>query len=214
MLLQLVAKNLLTGFKHDYAELDTLGTAAFFAGQLFETIAERSALRELIGRLGDDLIPGRDEEADLLERDAQLDAVRWREEHLLAGLARRLRGGMDGDTDPFELLIDCQDHLVLAARAYVDRLVLEAFADAVERAPEGERELLGRLCDLHALHLFERERGFFQEHGRFSSTRSKAVIKAVNAACADLAPHARRLVDAFGIPEPCLASARTIAGGA
>jgi acyl-CoA oxidase len=213
VLLQLVAKNLLTGFKHDYAEMDVLGTAAFFAGQLFETVAERSALRELIGRLGDDLIPGRDDESDLLDREAQLDAVRWREEHLLAGLARRLRGGMEGDTDPFELLIECQDHLLLAARAYVERIVLESFADAVERAPEGERELLGRLCDLHALALFERERAFFQEHGRFSSTRSKAVIKSVNTACADLAPHARLLVDAFGIPEPCLASARTIAGG-
>ena len=162
VLLQLVAKNLLTGFKHEYADLNTLGTAAFFAGQLFETIAERSALRELIGRIGDDLLPGRDEETDLLEREAQLDALRWREEHLLAGLARRLRGGLDGDTDPFELLIACQDHLVLAARAYVDRIVLEAFADAVERAPESHRELLGRLCDLHALALFERERGYFR----------------------------------------------------
>ncbi len=74
--------------------------------------------------------------------------------------------------------------------------------------------MLARLRDLHALGLLERERGWFQEHGRFSSTRSKAVIRAVNAACADLAPQARRLVDAFGIPETCLASAATIAGGA
>ncbi len=187
VLLQLVAKNLLTDFKAEFGELDALGTAAFFAGQVFETIAERSALRELLGRLGDDLLPGRDDEGDLLERETQLETARWREEHVKQSLARRLRSGLDGDGDAFELLIDCQDHLVLAARAYVDRLVLEAFADAVERAPEGElRELLDRLCDLHALHLFERERGWFQEHGRFSSTRSKAIIKAVNAACADL----------------------------
>ena len=87
--------------------------------------------------------------------------------------------------------------------------MLEAFADAVERAPEGElRELLGRLCDLHALHLFERERGWLQEHGRFSSTRSKAIIKAVNAACAELAPHARVLVDGFGVPEASLGALR------
>ena len=103
---------------------------------------------------------------------------------------------------------------MLAARAYTERLVLEAFADAVERAPEGERERLARLCDLHALALLERERGWFQEHGRFSSTRSKAVIRGVNTACADLAPHARHLVDAFGIPANCLARAATIAGGA
>src|SRR5215218_3201504 len=214
VLLQLVAKNLLTGFKHEHEDLDTLGTAAFFAGQVFALIAERTALRELVGRLGDDLIPGRDDESDLLDRKAQLDAVRWRDQHVLAGLARRLRGGLDDETDPFELLIACQDHLLLAARAYVDRMVLEAFAGAVERAPEGEREVLARLCDLHALHLLDRERAWFQEHGRFSSTRSKAVIRAVNAACADLAPQARMLVDAFGIPESCLASAGTIAGGA
>src|SRR5215210_2680041 len=212
VLLQLVAKNLLTDFKAEFGELDALGTAAFFAGQVFETIAERSALRELLGRLGDDLLPGRDDEGDLLERETQLDTARWREQHVKQGLARRLRSGLEGEGDAFELLIDCQDHLVLAARAYVDRLILEAFADAVERAPEGElRELLSRLCDLHALHLFERERGWFQEHGHFSSTRSKAIIKAVNAACADLAPHARLLVDAFGIPDSCLASAGTIA---
>jgi len=211
VLLQLVAKNLLTDFKHEFGDLDTLGTAAFFAGQMFETIAERSALRELLGRLGDDLLPGRDDEGDLLERETQLDTARWREEHVKASLARRLQRGMEGDRDAFALLIDCQDHLVLAARAYVDRLVLESFAAAVERAPEGEpRELLARLCDLHALHSFERERGWFQEHGRFSSTRSKAVIKAVNAACAELAPHARTLVDAFGVPETSLGAARDI----
>jgi acyl-CoA oxidase len=214
VLLQLVAKNLLTGFKHEFEERDTVGTAAFFAGQVFETIAERTALRELVSRIGDDLIPGRDDEGDLLDREAQFDAVRWREEHVLASVARRLRGGLDDETDPFELLVACQDHLLLAARAYVDRIVLEAFADALGRAPDEHRALLGKLCDLHALHLFERERGWFQEHGRFSSTRSKAVIKAVNVLCEELAPHARTLVDAFGVPEPCLAPAETIAGGA
>jgi acyl-CoA oxidase len=215
VLLQLVAKNLLTGFKHEFEERDAFGTAAFFAGQVFEAVAERSALRELIVRLGDDLIPGRDDEGDLLERESQLETMRWREEHVLASLARRLRGGMqDDDTDPFELLIACQDHLVLAARSYVDRVVLEAFADAVARAPEGElRELLGKLCDLHAIAAFERERGWFQEHGRFSSTRSKAVIQAVNTLCEEIAPHARLLVDAFGVPESCLAPAGTMSGG-
>jgi acyl-CoA oxidase len=205
VLLQLVAKNLLTGMKTELKELDALGTAAFFTGQVFEAIAERSALRELFGRIGDELLPGRDEEGDLTDREVQLELVRWREEHILSALGRRLRSGMDGDTDPFELLIECQDHLLLAARASVERLVLEAFADAVERAPEGApRDLLARLCDLHALALIERERGWFQEHGRLSSTRSKAVIKAVNAACGELAPHARTLVDAFGVPEACL----------
>ena len=41
-----------------------------------------------------------------------------------------------------------------------------------------------------------------QEHGRLTAARSKAVIAEVNALCARLRPHARALIDGFGIPEP------------
>ncbi len=44
------------------------------------------------------------------------------------------------------------------------------------------------------------------EHGRISSTRSKAVIRAVNELCAELRPRARALVDAFGITDAALAA--------
>ena len=50
-------------------------------------------------------------------------------------------------------------------------------------------------------------RAWFQEHGRLSSTRSKAVIKAVNALCATLRPQASALVAAFGVPETALGDA-------
>ena len=46
VLLQLAAKNLLTDFRDQLGELDPLGTAGFFAKQGFETVAERSAMRE------------------------------------------------------------------------------------------------------------------------------------------------------------------------
>ena len=117
---------------------------SFFAGQLFALIAERSALRELIG-------PDRRRPDPRPRRGGR--PARARGPARRGALARGARAGRASpaacaaasttSTDPFELLIACQDHLVLAARAYVDRLVLEAFADAVERAPEGERELLG-----------------------------------------------------------------------
>ena len=47
----------------------------------------------------------------------------------------------------------------------------------------------------------ERDRGWFQEHGKLSSTASKAVLKAVNSLCADLRPDAAALVEAFGVPD-------------
>jgi len=110
------------------------------------------------------------------------------------------------------VLVDCQDHVVATARAWVDLVVLEAFADAVAACDDPAlRPLLDRLCSLHALHRIESERGWFQEHGRLAPARSKAVIKAVNALCAQVRDDAEVLVDAFGIPTPALADARPVA---
>jgi acyl-CoA oxidase len=212
VLLQLAAKNLLTDFRDQLGELDPFGTASFYAGQVFETVAERSALREVLGRLADDLLPGREDEGDLAERETQLELFRWRADHILSGAARRLKGGIDAGREPFAVLVDCQDHVIAAARAYVDRTVLEAFAAAVERCEDpSARALLARVCDLYALSTIEAERGWYQEHGKLSSTRSKAVIKAVNTLCAELRPHATHLVEAFGVPEPALGDGQAVA---
>ena len=74
-----MAKSLLTNYTKDFRrKLNQLETAAFLAGQVMETVAERSAAREIIQRLVDDLLPGRDDEADLLDREAQLELFRWR----------------------------------------------------------------------------------------------------------------------------------------
>ena len=189
VLLQLAAKNLLTGYKDRFASANALGVAALVAGQALGTIAERTAVRKVLPA------------GALLDRDVQLGLLRWRQEHILAGAARRLKRGLDAGRAPFDVLVDCQDHVVEAARAWVDLVVLEAFADAVRRCPDPEvRPVLDRLCSLHALARIEAERAFYQEHGRLSAPRSKAVVKAVNALCAEVRGDAALLVAGFGVP--------------
>ena len=110
------------------------------------------------------------------------------------------------------MLIDCQDHIVACARAWIEKVIAEAFAEAVARHPQGpNREALDDLCSLYVLAVIERDRGWFQEHGRLSSTRSKAVLKAVNQLCAKLRPQAGPLVDAFGVPVATLGDAEQVA---
>ena len=207
VLLQLVAKSLLTGYKDQFEDRNAIDMVGFVAGQVYETVIERSAVREIVQRLTDDLVPGREDDHDLLDRDYHLGLFRWREEHMLSGVARRLKRGIDAGDDAFDVFNDCQDHMIATARAAVHVQVLEAFTAALERCEDdGLRALLERVCDLYVLANLEADRAWFQEHGRISSTRAKAVTRTLNRLCAELRDSAEPLVDAFGIPDAVLAA--------
>ncbi|GAA4933617.1 acyl-coenzyme A oxidase [Actinomycetospora succinea] len=203
VLLQLVAKGLISGYADDFGHLDTLGTVRFVADQVLDTVAERTSLRQLAERLRA-VAPGRDEE-DVRDRSWQVKLLDDREEHTLDGLVRRLRPARDKGISPerqFAIFNGAQDHLLRAARSHLDGLVLDAFVRAIDACTDpSARALLGKVCDLYALSLIEEDKGWFLEHGRISATRSKAITAEVNRLCLELRPHARALVDAFGIPE-------------
>ena len=204
VLLQLVAKGLLTDYRDTFGHLDTLGMVRFGARQFAGAVIERTAARGLIQRLID-AAPGRDSEKGPLDRGWQLELLEDRERHLLETLAMRLRKATGSDADPFTVFNDAQDHVVETARAHVDRVVLEAFVAGVEACEDpAAKAVLGQVCDLYALSIIEAERGWHLEHGRITPARSKQVTAAVNDLCAALRPRAQDLVDAFGIPESWL----------
>ncbi|HEX4654347.1 MAG TPA: acyl-CoA dehydrogenase [Mycobacteriales bacterium] len=212
VLLQLVAKTLLTNYREDFGALDSLGMVRFVADQVVENIVERTSARAIVQRLVD-AVPGRDEEISVMDRGWQLAQFTFREKHVLEGVTRRMRKGMSDGEDAFEIFNAVQDHVLTAAQAHVDREVLELFVQAIDRCQdEAAATLLNDLCDLHALSLVERERGWFLEHGRLTPARAKAVTGAVNDLCRRLRPHARLLVDAFGIPDAVLAAPIALRG--
>jgi acyl-CoA oxidase len=203
VLLQLVAKGLLTDYRESFGKLDPLGTARFVAAQAVEIAVEKAALRPLIERLRD-AVPNRSDAADPdagLRDDAYHSGLlRFREEHMLSGVARRLKAGIDAGDEPFDVFNRCQDHVIAAGRAHVDRVVLEAFQSAVRNAPDEIRPRLQEVYDLHALSTIEAERAWYLEHGRLSPSRSKAITALVNELCTVVRPAAVELVDAFGVP--------------
>jgi acyl-CoA oxidase len=202
VLLQLVAKGLLTGYRDAFGSLDGWGKVGFIADMVRETVLERTAARGLIARLVD-AVPGREDEVPLLDRGWQLKMLEDREKHLLEGAIRRLRRGADTPgARPFDVFNDVQDHVLRTAQAHIDRIVLEAFVAGIERTTDVDaRALLERVCDLYALTTIEADRAWFLEHGRLTPNRSKALTATVNALLEDLRPHMVTLVDAFAIPE-------------
>jgi acyl-CoA oxidase len=206
VLLQLVAKGLLTHYREVWGDLDTLGMVQFAARQFGGTAIERTAGRALVQRLVD-AAPGRSDDAALLDRGWHLRLFEDRERHLLDTLAQRLRRGADPDGDAWEVFNRAQDHVLRAARAHVDRVVLEAFVEGVDRcADPAAREVLSTLCDLHVMANLEADKGWLLEHDRLSPGRAKAVTAQVNELCRALRPHALALVEGFGIPPEWLCS--------
>ena len=199
VLLQLVAKELLTSYRDHFGELDVVGTVRFVANQAVNTVLERTAAKGIIARLTD--AAGRDDDAEWTDRGWHISLFDFRERHLLEGLARRLRRAAGAD-DPFAIFNACQDHLLATARAHVDRIVLEAFVAGIDSCPEpAAKALLDKVCDLFVLSTIEADRAWYVEHRRLSAARTKQLAGVVNELCAELRPYATALTAGFGVPE-------------
>ncbi len=194
VLLQLVAKGLLTGYKRQFSDLNLIGLARFVAGRARLVAAE---LNPVITRRAD--------REHLRDRAFHLAALRWRETHLLSTVARRLKKRLDRGVEANVAFEAVQTHLLATAKAHVERLVLEAFSEAVENLSAGPARLaLSQLCDLYALERIERDRGWFLEHRYLEPNKAKAIRRQVDQLCREVRPRALGLVEAFGIPDALL----------
>ena len=195
VLAQLVTKSLLSDYNLQFADMNVLGTIRFLATKAFES------LREAAPALG-----GADEE-HLRDRQWHLDLLRWRSDHQVAALAARLKNRLDAGMESADAFTAVQDHVLAAARAHVEFLVLDRFAAAiVANEDAAERDALNLLCDLWVLTRIEHNRGWFLEHGRMSAAASKAIRKLAIRLSGEVREQARPLVDAFLIPDGVLAA--------
>ena len=196
VLLQLVAKGLLTRYRHQFTDLRLGGLLGYLASRAGQALAEVNPV-----------FPRRTDVEHLRNPEFHLHALRYREDRLLTTAARRLKGRIDRGTDSFEAFNQCQDHLLSLALAYVERVILERFqATLGELDDESLRPVLGRLYDLWALWRIEQDRGWFLENGYLEGNKAKAIRALVNSLLAEVRPDALGLVAAFGIPDNCLAA--------
>jgi acyl-CoA oxidase len=192
VLLQLVAKDLLTGFRREFG--DVTGVARLLIERARLAVAERNPI--ITRRSGED---------HLRDADFQRAILDARAEDLLVSLARRVKSRVDGGMDGFEALVDCQVHAVNAARARVESEVLATVIETERRAPSSSlSEMIERLRSLYALRTIESARGWYLEQGYLDPAKSKAIRDLVIDLCAELRPHAVPLVDSFAVPDACL----------
>ena len=199
VLMQLVAKALLLDYKASWGEMDMRGTAQKTAKLMGGVFMERTTARSVIERLVATAkrIP---ESKQLRARGWHVEMFEFRESHTVEGLAQRMRAAAKAE-DSFVATNACQPHLLAAARAHVDRVVLEAFIEGIEESTdEYVTALLTKVCDLFALATIEEDRAWYLEHEAFDPKRSKAITAAVDALCTELRPLAVELVEGLGVP--------------
>ncbi|BBX11230.1 acyl-CoA oxidase [Mycobacterium novum] len=200
VLTQLVAKQLLTAYADDIAGMSPVDWVRFAAETVSDRVLKRTAAETIIQTFVD-ARQDSEEEGSLFNRGTQLHMFTDREEYLLTSVARRLRAKSEQMSD-FDAFNAVQDHVLHAAAAHIDRVVLEAFVAGIESCPDAAaRELLELVCDLYALSVIEDDKAWYIEHRYLSTDRAKAVTRGINDRCRKLRPHAETLVDGFGIPE-------------
>ena len=186
VLLQLVVKSLLSDYKRQFEDLRPFTMLKYVVARAADAVREPSPIdaRETSSK-------------HLRDPEFQLRAMRYREQRLVAGVARRLRSRMQAGMDSFDAFTECQDHLLATAKAYVERIILEQFIAAAP--PE-----LDAVRSLYALSSLEADRAWFLEAGEFTIAKSRAIRTEVNSLCAEIRLYAVPLVDAFGIPDDLL----------
>lgn len=200
VLTQLVAKELLTAYADDIKGMSPVEWVRFAANFAGERVMKRTAAQTIMQTILDTR-QDNEEEGSLFNRGTQVQMFEDREEYMLASVARRLQR-KSKEMSAFNAFNAVQDHVLHAATAHIDRIILEAFVAGIDTCEDDDaRQILEMVCDLYALSVIEEDKSWFVEHRFLSTERAKAVTRGINDRCRRLRPHTETLVDGFGIPE-------------
>ena len=196
VLMQLVAKSRLSEFKQEFSDINFFGIINYLTDQAKITLTEMNPI----------IIRNTDEE-HLLDSDFHLNAFRYRERDILSSAAKRLKHYIDQGMDSFEAFNQCQYHLFNVGVAYIESVIMEQFVLKVNSLEDGSsKKAMKKLCDLYALATIEKNKGWYLEHDYMGGTKTKAIRRMVNKLVREVRQDAIPLVNAFKIPESCLAA--------
>ena len=199
VLLQLVAKRLLTDYSRKFAKADAGALARYVVTQAAGKAYHGSGLRSVAQTVRDFGSTARSVNW-LQEPTTQRELLTARVETMIAQIAGKLRPASKlGKKAAADLFNSQQNELIEAARAHGELLQWEAFTDALEQAPDaGTKQVLTWLRDLFGFGLIEKHLAWYLMNGRLSPQRAQAVSAYIDRLLTRIRPHAVGLVDAFG----------------
>ncbi len=202
VLLQLVAKRLLTDYSEKFRNADAGALAAFVVSKAADAAYHGSGLRTVAQTIRDFGSTARSVK-ELRETNVQRELLTDRVEAMVAELAGKLRpASRMSKQDAAELFNSQQNELIEAARAHAELLQWEAFTLGIERVQDpGTKQVISWLHDVFGLGLIEKHLAWYLIHGRLSPQRAQAISAYIDRLLARLRPHLQGLVDAFGFEQ-------------
>ncbi len=199
VLLQLVAKRLLTDFSKQFANADAGAMARYVVSQTADRAYHGTGLRRLAQTIADFGSTARSV-SELRDENSQRQILTDRVETMIAEIAGRLRDARKlPKADAAAAFNRNQNELIEAARAHAELLQWEAFTRGLEQTTDpGTKQVLTWVRDLFGLGLIEQHLAWYLIHGRLSPQRAQAVTAYIDRLLERLRPHAQDLVDAFG----------------
>lgn len=212
VLLQLVARRLLTDYGKEFKEVDAGDLARYAMDQVADTALHKTPLRRLAQVLSDSGSVRR-AAGHLRDEQTQRELLTDRVETMVASLAGDLRMATKVSKERAAVMFNARQHeLIETAKAHAELLQWEAFTEALADMPDADtKQVLTWVRDLFGLTVIERNLAWYLINGRLSAQRARTITSYVDRQLVRLRPHAQDLVDAFGYgPEHVRA---TIASG-
>ncbi|MFF2275676.1 acyl-CoA dehydrogenase [Agromyces sp. NPDC058126] len=211
VLLQLVAKRLLTDFSKQFKDADAGAMARYVVAQTAERAYHGTGLRRLAQTIADFGSTARSV-SELRDEKSQRELLTDRVETMIAEIAGRLRDARKlPKADAAAAFNRNQNELIEAARAHGELLQWEAFTRGLAKVSDpGTKQVLTWVRDLFGLGLIEKHAAWYLMNGRLSPQRAQSVTAYIDRLIERLRPHAQDLVDAFGFaPEHLRATIAT-----
>jgi len=194
VLMQLVAKGLLTEFKQSFHDEGFIAVIRYLGSKIGNVIAEYNPYTS-----------NNTDITHLLSAEFHDEALKYREKKMLISLADRMRDYLKKRLGPHEAFLKCQIHMVALAKAYIERLAYREMIKTTEKLPDSaEKAMLQKMTTFYALHCIEEDKGWFLEADYMDGSKTKAIRRTLYKLMQELRPEVGALTAAFGIPEETL----------
>jgi acyl-CoA oxidase len=197
VLMQLVAKGLLTEFKQSFHDEGVKAVMRYLGSKISNVMAEYNPY-----------FTNNTDLEHLTNPEFHAEALRYREKKILSALSERMRDYLKKRVAPHEAFLKCQTHMIALAKAYIERLVYRDMIKTLDTlAPSAEKDMLQKLTAYYALNCINEDKGWYLENDYMNGNKTKAIRRILHKMTQELRPEVEALVDAFGISKESLNAA-------